>query len=69
MLYNNLGMSYSLKGDYEKAVLAFNEALRKGEVDDKVNNNLAQAYIELKKYEEALDVLKETVGSPEAYLR
>jgi Flp pilus assembly protein TadD len=69
LLYNNLGMSYFLKGDNEQAILAFNEALLKGEVDDKVNNNLAQAYIRLKRYDEALEVLKDIEGAPQAYYK
>lgn len=54
MLFNNLGLSYYLSEEYEKAVLAFEEALRKSE-NKKIFNNYGLALMKLGKNNEAFE--------------
>jgi Flp pilus assembly protein TadD len=66
-LFNNLGVSLLLKGDYEEAVGSFNEALKFETNSDKVHNNLALALCKLGRYPEAIEVFKKGGSEASAY--
>ncbi|MBW2742695.1 MAG: tetratricopeptide repeat protein [Deltaproteobacteria bacterium] len=46
-MYNNLGVSWSLAGDYKKAITAFNKALETKYSKSKTYNNLGMALSKL----------------------
>lgn len=66
MLFNNLGLSYYLSGEYEKAVLAFEEALRKSG-DKKIFNNYGLALMKLGKNNEAFEAFMKADSEAAAY--
>ncbi len=49
-VYNNLGVSYYMSGEFDKAKDAFTTAIAKGEVGSKVYNNLAFTLNKLGEY-------------------
>jgi len=67
LIYNNLGVSYSLAGNYKKAVVAFHRAIDLNYREGKVYNNLAMALANLERYDEALDAFKKVGGEAVAY--
>jgi Flp pilus assembly protein TadD len=67
ILLNNLGMSFLLKGEYEKAIKSFTEAQKLEPSDDKIQNNLALALCKVGRYQEALEVFKKTGDEASAY--
>jgi Flp pilus assembly protein TadD len=67
MVFNNLGMSLLLKGDYGEAVKSFTEALKLETSNSKIHNNLALALCRLGRYPEALEVFKKGGDEASAY--
>lgn len=65
--YNNLGVSYCLRGDYKNAVAAFDEAIDKGFSSRKVGNNLGLALCHLGKDREALQAFQRSGDEAQAY--
>ena len=55
-----LGLLYHNKGDYERAIKAYQEVIRINP-DSLYYNNLGWAYGELEKYQEAIDAFKEAI--------
>lgn len=66
-LYNNLGVSYSLSGDYKRASNAFNNAITHNYSDSKVYNNLGMVLAKSGQYEKALDAFKKGGTEAQAY--
>jgi tetratricopeptide (TPR) repeat protein len=64
MLYNNLGISLFLKGDYEEAVRVFTEALTIENSNKKIHNNLALALSKSERDGEASEAFRK--GGDEA---
>ena len=60
-------VSYSLAGEYKKAIKAFHKAIELKHREPKVFNNLALALANLGRFEEALDTFKKTGGEAQAY--
>jgi Flp pilus assembly protein TadD len=60
MLYNNLGISFFLKGDYEEAVRALSEAYALENSNEKIHSNLALALSKLKSREEVFEAFKKS---------
>jgi len=60
-------VSYSLLGDYEKAVVAFEDAIKRGFSDGKVANNLGLALCRLGRYPEAIEAFKRAGDEAQAY--
>ena len=60
-------MSLFLKKEYEKAVLAFAEALKIKGSDKRIYNNLALALCKLERYQEAFDAFKRGGDEASAY--
>jgi len=59
ILYNNLGMSLHLKGEYEKAVDAYVKAAKTEPANLAIiYNNLGLALCKLKRYDEAFDAFR-----------
>jgi tetratricopeptide (TPR) repeat protein len=63
-LYNNLGLSYSLTGDYEEAIKTFKEALRNTTAHPKIYNNLGLVLSKVGRYQLALEAFRK--GGDEA---
>jgi tetratricopeptide (TPR) repeat protein len=59
MLYNNLGISLFLKGDYEEAVSAFKEALTLENSNKKILT-IGPCLSKLERYEETFEASKKT---------
>jgi len=66
-LFNNLGMSLFLIGDYKRAVKAFSEGLKSNSSNDVVYNNLAIALYKLGRYGEAFEAFKNGGDEATAY--
>ena len=67
-LYNNLGIAYSILGDYERAVTAFQKAVRTGTANkNKTYNNLGFALCQAGRYAEARDAFKQGGNEAQAY--
>jgi Flp pilus assembly protein TadD len=66
-LYNNLGVSYTLTGEFKKAVRAFNRAIDLKYTQSKVFNNLGMAFANLEQYSNALQAFKQGGGQARAY--
>ncbi len=66
-LHNNLGVSCSLSGDYEKAINAFNKVLETKYSKTKTYNNLGMALSELVRYQEALEAFRKGGNEARAY--
>jgi len=66
-LFNNLGMALFLKGDYERAVKAFSEAIRIDNSNSRTYNNLALALYKLGKYDETFEAFKKGGDEGTAY--
>jgi len=58
--YARLGRIYSTMGQFEKAIVAFNMGLEKGDLDrpDQLYLSLARAYMELNRYDEGIDAAR-----------
>lgn len=56
-IQNNLGLTYQMKEKYDKAIYHFENALKLDSKFTDARNNLARAYIEIKKYEEGEKLL------------
>jgi Flp pilus assembly protein TadD/ketosteroid isomerase-like protein len=67
LLYNNLGVSYSLAGEYKKALNAFNRAQKRNYVSSKFYNNLGLVLSKLGRDQEALNVFRRVGGQAQAY--
>ncbi len=67
ILYNNLGVSYSLAGRYEEAVASFKKALRTRSSDPKIYNNLGMTLSKIGRYQEALEAFRRGGGEAQAY--
>jgi tetratricopeptide (TPR) repeat protein len=66
-LYHNLGISYSLAGDYTRAISAFQKALENQYLDKKVFNNLGLAFSKVGRYQEAFEAFKKGGDIAHAY--
>ena len=64
-LYNNLGMSYLMAGDFERAINSFNKALQMKFTEKRVYNNLGLALCRAGRYSEALKAFR-TGGGDDA---
>ncbi len=62
-----MGICLYLKGDYEKAVLAFGEALKIEPSNSKINNNRGLALSKLGRYQEAVAAFKRGGDEASAY--
>jgi Tfp pilus assembly protein PilF len=67
MLFNNLGMCFLSKGDYNEAHKFFLEALKLEVSNDRVRNNLGLTLCKLGRYEEALEIFKKSGDEAAAY--
>jgi tetratricopeptide (TPR) repeat protein len=58
--YARLGRIYSTMGQFEKAIVAFNMGLEKGDLDrpDQLYLSLARAYMELNRYDEGIQAAR-----------
>jgi tetratricopeptide (TPR) repeat protein len=58
--YARLGRIYSTMGQFEKAIVAFNMGLEKGDLDrpDQLYLSLARAYMELNRYDEGIEAAR-----------
>ena len=65
-LYNNMGMSFYLSGQYEKAIRAFEEAIKKSD-NKKIFNNMALALSKLGKNGKAFNNFKKAGNRATAY--
>ena len=62
--YNKKGRSYFHKGDYDKAIIEFNKAIKWGYNNDKyVYGNLGNAYRAKKEYDKAIDCFNKGIKS------
>jgi len=68
-LYNNLGVSFAMAGEYKKAVNAFTRALEITEYSqkDKTYNNLGLVLSKLGRYEDALEAFKKSGSDTQAF--
>jgi Flp pilus assembly protein TadD len=66
-LYNNLGMSYYLKGDYTQAIAAYGKALRIDPSNRRVANNLGLALGKAGAYGQAFDAFRKGQNTAGAY--
>jgi Flp pilus assembly protein TadD len=67
LLYNNLGVSYSLAGEYKKALNAFNKAKKRNYFDSKFYNNLGLVLSKLGRNQEALEAFRRKGDQAQAY--
>ena len=66
-LYNNLGVSCLLAGHNQAAVDAFGKAVEKNYRESRVFNNMALAYANLGRYDEATEAFRKGGGEAYAY--
>jgi len=66
-LYNNLGISYYLQGDYAEAVAAYRKALRIDPSSRRVCNNLGLALTRTGEYNDAFEAFKRGKDTAGAY--
>jgi len=66
-VYNNLGVSYSMAGQYRKAAEAFKKAIESKYSTPKVYNNLGVSLSNLKRYSEALEAFRKGGTEAQAY--
>lgn len=57
-VYKDLGVAYGIAHDYEKSALALSKAVELDRNDPIMRINLAMSYANLKKYQDALNVMK-----------
>ncbi len=67
LILNNLGISYKHTGDYEKAFLAFKNAILANSSCKEAWNNLGDLYCTTNQYEKAVYVYKEAIKIDESY--
>ena len=65
--YNNLGFNFLLQKNYSEAVNSFYQALRLAQDNKRIRNNLAVAYLLTGEEQQAVNLLKRTVGEAGAY--
>jgi len=65
-IYNNLGVVYIARKDYDNAVEAFRLALKNGDVTSRTYNNLGLALVRLGRLDEALESFKYAGGEAKA---
>lgn len=66
-LYNNLGASCLLAGHNQAAIDAFGKAVEKNYRESRVFNNMALAYSNLGRYDDAMEAFRRAGGEPHAY--
>jgi Flp pilus assembly protein TadD len=66
-LYNNLGASCLLAGHNQAAIDAFGKAAEKNYRESRVFNNMALAYSNLGRYDDAMEAFRRAGGEPHAY--
>ncbi len=70
--YTNLGIIYSQLGDYDKAMAAFEQAVRIGPATGNRYANLVNGYLQLKRVDQALATVREAqaskIDSPEIHV-
>jgi tetratricopeptide (TPR) repeat protein len=64
---NNLGLAYALSGDYDSAIDAYEQAITAGSRSPKLYNNLGIAYVQRRRYVDALNTFKKATDEPRAY--
>ena len=67
LLYNNLGVSCLLAGHNQAAIDAFGKAVEKNYREARVFNNMAVAYANLGRYDDATDAFRKAGGEAHAY--
>jgi DNA-binding winged helix-turn-helix (wHTH) protein/tetratricopeptide (TPR) repeat protein len=70
--YTNLGIIYSQLGDYDRAIVAFEQAVRMAPPTGNRYANLVNGYLQLKRVDEALSTVREAqashIDSPEIHV-
>jgi DNA-binding winged helix-turn-helix (wHTH) protein/tetratricopeptide (TPR) repeat protein len=70
--YTNLGIIYSQLGDYDRAIVAFEQAVRMAPPTGNRYANLVNGYLQLKRIDEALTTVREAqsnhIDSPEIHV-
>jgi tetratricopeptide (TPR) repeat protein len=64
---NNLGLAYALSGNYDAAIDAYEQAVTAGSNSPKLYNNLGIAYVQRRRYVDALNTFKKSMDEPRAY--
>jgi tetratricopeptide (TPR) repeat protein len=67
VIFNNMGLSYSMAGKHEKAIAAFKRALETKYEQSKLFNNLGLALFRAGRYQDALEALQKGGDEAQAY--
>jgi Flp pilus assembly protein TadD len=67
LLYNNLGVSCLLAGQNQAAIDALGKAVEKGYRESRVYNNMALAYANLGRYDDAMEAFRKAGGEAHAF--